>query len=164
MRYAESTIKTKLNKVLTYVPVDDLLDRSLNSLSGGEKQLVALASALIKEPKILILDEALSMIDGVTKKQILNILKRLNNEKKMTIINVTHDIEETVYGSDIVVLSEGKIVLNDSKLNIYKEERLLKKLGLDLPFMVDLSNKLGYYGLVSDTMLNMNEMVNHLWK
>ena len=47
---------------------------------------------------------------------------------------------------------------------MYKEERLLKKLGLDLPFMVDLSNKLGYYGLVSDTMLNMNEMVNHLWK
>ena len=104
------------------------------------------------------------MIDGVTKKQILNILKRLNNEKKMTIINVTHDIEETVYGSDIIVLSEGKIILNDSKLNVYKEERLLKRLGLDLPFMVDLSNKLGYYGLVSDTMLNMNEMVNHLWK
>lgn len=164
MHYAESTIKTKLNKVLTYVPVENLLNRSLNTLSGGEKQLVALASALIKEPKILILDEALSMIDGVTKKQILNILKRLNNEKKMTVINVTHDIEETVYGSDIIVLSEGKIILNDSKLNVYKEERLLKKLGLDLPFMVDLSNRLGYYGLVSDTMLNMNEMVNHLWK
>lgn len=164
LQLAENTIKTKLNKIMDYVPIEGLLERNLNTLSGGEKQLVALASALIKSPKILILDEALSMIDGITKKQILNILKRLNNEKKMTIINVTHDIEETVYGNDIVVLNKGKIVLNDSKLNVYKEEKMLKKLGLDLPFMVDLSNKLGYYGLVSDTMLNMNEMVNHLWK
>lgn len=164
MQYAESTIKSKLNKVLTYVPIEDLLNRSLNSLSGGEKQLVALASSLIKEPKILILDEALSMIDGVTKKDILNILKRLNNEKKMTIINVTHDMEETVYGNRIVVLNHGKIILDNDKLNVYKEERVLKKIGLDLPFMVDLSNKLNYYGLVDDVILNMNEMVNHLWK
>ncbi len=164
MQYAESTIKSKLNKVLTYVPVESLLKRSLNTLSGGEKQLVALAAALIKEPKILFLDEALSMIDGVTKKEILNILKRLNNEKKMTIINVTHDIEETVYGNRIVVLNHGKIILNDDKLNVYKEERVLKRLGLELPFMVDLSNKLNYYGLVDDVILNMNEMVNHLWK
>ena len=59
---------------------------------------------------------------------------------------------------------DALLMIKPSKLNVYKEERLLKKLGLDLPFMVDLSNKLGYYGLVSDTMLNMNEMVNHLWK
>lgn len=164
MQYAESTIKSKLNKVLTYVPIENLLNRSLNTLSGGERQLVALASSLIKEPKILILDEALSMIDGVTKKEILTILKRLNIEKKMTIINVTHDMEETVYGTRIVVLEHGKIILDDEKLNVYKEERMLKKVGLDLPFMVDLSNKLNYYGLVDDVILNMNEMVNHLWK
>lgn len=163
-QYAESTIKSKLNKVLTYIPIEQLLNRSLNTLSGGEKQLVALASALIKEPKILILDEALSMIDGVTKKQILNILKRLNQEKKITIINVTHDMEETVYGSRIIVLEHGKIILDDEKLNVYKEERVLKRLGLDLPFMVDLSKKLNYYGLLDDVVLNMNEMVNRLWK
>lgn len=164
MCYAEGTVKSKFNKVLKYVPVENLLNRNLNSLSGGEKQLVALASALIKEPKILILDEALSMVDGITKKEILAILKRLNDEKKMTIINVTHDIEETVYGTRIIVLEHGKIVLDDNKSNVYKEEKTLKKVGLDLPFMVDLSNKLSYYGLVDDVILNMNEMVNHLWK
>lgn len=164
MQYSESTIKNKLSKVLDIIPIEHLLSRNPNSLSGGEKQLVALASVLITEPKILILDEAMTMVDGESKRDILKLLKKINNDKKITIINITHDMEETIYGDDIIILNKGKILINDSKLNVYKEEKLLKSCGLELPFMVDLSNKLGYYGLVDKTILDMNEMVNHLWK
>ena len=68
------------------------------------------------------------------------------------------------YGDKIIVLNNGKVILNDDKEVVYKEEKKIKSVGLELPFMVDLSNKLGYYGLVDDTILSMNEMVNHLWK
>lgn len=164
LEYAKSTIKTKVDKVLEFIPIKEILEKNPHYLSAGEKQLVSLASALITEPKILILDEAFSMVDGVMKDKILKLLKKLNREKKITIINVTHDIEETVYGDDIIVLDNGKIELSGDKLEVYKQEKKLKKLGLDLPFMVDLSNKLSYYGLVDKTILDMNEMVNHLWK
>ena len=139
-------------------------EKNPHYLSGGEKQLVALASALVTDPKILILDESLSMLNGVEKNNILKLLKKLVKDKKMTIINVTHDMEETVYGDKIVVLDFGKILFNDNKEVIYKEEKKLKSVGLELPFMVDLSNKLRYYGLVDEDILSMSEMVNHLWK
>jgi len=164
LEYAKSTIKNKVDKVLEYIPIKEILEKNPHYLSAGEKQLVSLASALITEPKILILDEAFSMVDGVMKDKILKLLKKLNHEKKITIINITNDVEETVYGDEIIVLANGKIKLNGEKIEVYKQEKQLKKLGLDLPFMVDLSNKLSYYGLVDKTILNMNEMVNHLWK
>ena len=82
----------------------------------------------------------------------------------MTIINVTHDMEDTIYGDKIIVLDNGKVIFNDDKAVVYNEEKKLKSLGLELPFMVDLSRKLKYYGLVDGDILSMNEMVNHLWK
>ena len=63
-----------------------------------------------------------------------------------------------------IYIPEAIISFNDDKKAVYKEERALKKIGIDLPFMVDLSNKLSYYGLVDETILSMSEMVNHLWK
>ncbi len=164
LEYERTTIKSKVDKVLEYIPIKELLEKNPHYLSGGEKQLVSLASALITEPKILILDEAFTMVDGVMKDKILKLLKKINHEKKITIINVTHDMEETIFGDEIVVLDKGKLVLSGDKLEVYKQEKKLKRLGLDLPFMVELSNKLSYYGLVDKTILDMNEMVNHLWK
>lgn len=164
LQYTPKTIESKIKKISEYLKIEDLLEKNPHYLSGGEKQLVALASAMVTEPKILILDEALTMLDGVEKDNILKLLKRMVKEKKITIINVTHDMEETTYGDQIIVLDKGKIIFNDDKEIVYKEEKKLKSVGLELPFMVDLSNKLRYYGLVDDDILSMNEMVNHLWK
>lgn len=164
LNYSPSTIDQKIQKISEYLKIEHLLEKNPHYLSGGEKQLVALASALVLEPKILILDEALTMVDGVEKEQILKLLRKIVNEKKITVINVTHDMEDTVYGDKIIILNKGKVLFNDDKKAVYKEERALKKIGIDLPFMVDLSNKLSYYGLVDETILSMSEMVNHLWK
>lgn len=164
LQYTPKTIGDKIKKITEYLKIEDLLERNPHYLSGGEKQLVALASALVTEPKILILDEALTMLDGVEKDNILKLLKKLVKEKQITVINVTHDMEDTVYGDKIIVLHHGQVIFNDDKESVYKEEKKLKSIGLELPFMVDLSNKLRYYGLVDENIISMNEMVNHLWK
>ena len=125
--------------------------------------MVALAAALVHDPKILILDEALVRIDNQDKVKILEIIQKIYQEKKMTIINVTHDMEETIYGDDIIVIDSGKIVLKGPKELVLKEEKFYE-LGLELPFMAALSLKLQYYNLIDEMIFDMDELVNILWK
>ena len=143
-------IKEKIMKMANYIGISRLLEREPHSLSGGEKQLVALASALIHEPKILILDEALTMVDIRVRKQVYSILNDINKNKEVTIINVTHDMDE--------------LLLKGPKEKVLLEEKVFNKLNLDLPFMVSLSIKLKYYGLIDHLIFDMNEMVNTIWK
>ena len=157
-------IKVKVKEIANYVGITHLLEKEPHSLSGGEKQLVALASALVHEPKILILDEALTMVDTRVRKQIYDILNDIHKNKKVTIINVTHDMDEILYGEEILLLDNGKIILNGSKEEVLLEEKVFNKLNLDLPFMVSLSIKLMYYGLIDRLIFDMNEMVSEIWK
>ena len=157
-------IYSKVVEVSNYLGISHLLNKCSRELSGGEKQLVCLGCALVTGPKVLILDEALSMLDLKSKRKILSILKRIKKDYNVTIINVTHDIEESVYGDDILLIDNGSIILHDEKKNVYKCEKELRKYGFDLPFMVDLSNRLSYYDLVNGSVFDMNKMVDLLWK
>ena len=164
LNYSREYIYSRINEVSKYLGISHLLDCDPHSLSGGEKQLVCLGCCLMTAPKLIILDEAFSMIDDLHKLKILKFLKNLNRKYGVTIINITHDIEESVYGDNIAIIDSGKVVINDKKDIIYKNEKLLKSIGFDLPFMVDLSNRLSYYGLVEKTIYDMEEMVDLLWK
>lgn len=157
-------IKTKVKEIAEYIGISKLLERVPHSLSGGEKQLVALASALVHEPKILILDEALTMVDIKVRKKIYDILEDLHKNKDITIINVTHDMDEVLYGEDIILLDKGNIILKGLKEEVLLEEKVFNKLNLELPFMVSLSIKLKYYGLVDRLIFDMEEMVDEIWK
>ena len=99
-----------------------------------------MAGALVIKPKVLLLDEAMTMIDERYKNKVVKLLKKLNEEDKVTILNVTHDPEDCLLGNEVVVL------------------------GLDLPFMVKLSSKLKYYGLVKDIELLPARLVDEVWK
>lgn len=164
MNLSKKEIWNRVKEVSSYVGIDDLLEVEPHSLSSGEKQLVSLASAIAIEPKIIILDEALTMIDRLEKEKIFKILKELNEKKDVTILNITHDLDESLYGNDILLLQDGKVVLHGSKEEVLKEEQLLKNAGLELPFLVDLSIRLMYYGVLDHMILDMNEMVNTIWK
>lgn len=164
MQVDPKIIKGKVKEISELIGIQDILEREPHTLSGGEKQLVALASALIIEPDILILDEALTMLDMDDRNKIYNILNKVNIEKNITILNVTHDIDEVLFGNDIIVLDEGNIILNGSKELVLQEEKTFNKLGLTLPFMAELSIKLRYYGLVDHLIFDMDEMVDELWK
>ncbi|MDD2435039.1 MAG: ATP-binding cassette domain-containing protein [Bacilli bacterium] len=164
MKFKKQDIRDRIEKYTKYLGIFDLLEREPHRLSGGEKQLVALASALIIEPKILILDEALTMVDTELKEKTYKLLQELHQNHNITIINVTHDLEDSLYGEDIVVIDQGQVVLKGPKELVLKEEKILSNIGLDLPFMASLSLKLKYYDLVDDLILDMDEMVDVLWK
>ena len=164
MQTKPTTIKKKITSISKYLGIDKILDRAPYTLSGGEKQLVALAVALVKEPELLILDEALTMVDLETREKVYDILKDINKEQGITILNITQDMDEILYGDTIFIMDNGKIVLKGPTKEVLSEEKIFTKLGLSLPFMAELSIKLKYYGLVDDIILDMNEMVDLLWK
>ena len=164
LNISPSNIKKKLDEIVSYLKIEHLLNKNVNQLSGGEKQLIALASVLITEPKVLILDQAFTMLDGESHKNLLSVIKKIHQEKKMTIINVTLDMNDTVYSDQIIVLNKGQVLFDDTKEQIYKEDKKLRSIGLNLPFLADLSKKLSYYDLLDDIVLNMNTMVKKLWK
>ncbi len=157
-------IRNKINEVSGYLNITELLEKNPFQLSGGQKQLVAIASILVLEPKILILDEAINRIDYLERNNILEVLYKLNKEKGITIINITHDIEEALYGDDVVLIDNGKIILNGSKELVFNEEKVFNTIGIDIPFMASLSLKLMYYNLIDEMIFDMDEMVNKLWK
>lgn len=160
--------KEEIHKLVTDVAkrlqITNLLDIEPHRLSGGQMQKVALASALVLKPKILILDEALSMIDPYDKNEIMKMLRKYHKETNTTILNFTSDIEETIYCDRIVGLYKGQIGIDGPVKAVLSEERAMKKLGLDLPFIVDLASRLKLYGLLDDIELDMDKMVNKLWK
>lgn len=164
MQIEPKVIKQKVKEISKYLNIEDILEREPHTLSGGQKQLVSLASALVIEPDILILDEALTMIDNDERNKIYKILCDVNNDKGITIINVTHDMDEVLFGQNLIVLDEGNIILSGPKELVLQEEKIFNKLGLTLPFMVELSIKLKYYGLVKNLIFDMDELVDILWK
>ena len=141
-------IDRRVKEISEYLDITHLLNRDPHRLSGGEKQVVAFASALVIEPEILIFDEAFTMLDYKYKEKIYKVLDNCNKENNTTIINVTHDLEDTIYGKDIIVMDKGKIIIKGSKEDVLREEKIFNKIGLDLPFIVELSIKLNYYGLL----------------
>ena len=164
LNYSKEDIKKNVLEVSKLINIENLLNIEPHRLSGGQMQKVAIASALILKPKILILDEALSMIDPYDKDEIMKKLKRYHKENNTTILNFTSDIEETVYSDRIVGLYNGKLGIDGPAKGVLNEERAMKKLGLDLPFTVDLAMKLKLYGLIDDIELDMDKMVNKIWK
>lgn len=162
--YTDDQIAQKITIISQKFEIENLLDYSVANLSGGEKQIIALAIALLNDPKLLLLDDAFSMVDGVQKEKIYKILKKINREQKTTIVQVIHDIDDALYGKEVAIIDEGRIVLHGKNEKVFEEEKTFKKAGLELPFMASLSSKLKFYELVDTTILDMDKMVNVLWK
>lgn len=160
----EIEISNKILEISRYLNIDDLLDCIPSSLSSGQKQVISLVLALVNNPKILIIDDALDMVDSITKDKILTLLRRINNNEKITIIYVTKNLDETLYSKRLVLLYEGKVLLDGKPKKMLENVNAFKDARMSLPFMVDLSKKLQYYELVDKINFNMDKLVNVLWK
>ena len=164
MNLSNDEIDVRFKEIVNYLNIEHLLDCIPHSLSGGEKQLVSLGVALMLKPDILIVDESLNMVDALTKDELLKLLKKLHKENNMAIIYVTHDLEDTMYTDRVVLLSNGEICLDQKIKKAFNDDKIYRDAGLSLPFMIDLSKKLQYYGLVDKLEFNMDKLVNKLWK
>jgi ABC-type cobalt transport system, ATPase component len=140
----------------------DFLDKEPMRLSGGQKQRVAIAGVLAMAPELLVFDEATSMLDPLGKKEINELIKKIHEEKQLTIISITHDIEEVVHSDQVIVLDEGKVVLNGTPEEVLQQEELLVKLQLDVPFAYKLSKSLQKQGLKVKTHIDMEGLVDEL--
>ena len=119
---------------------------------------------LREDVKLLIIDDAFSMLDIIQKEKIFKLLKKLNREKKTTIVYLTSDVESIVYGKSIAIISNKTIIKNEPLKTILKDEKSFKSAKQKLPFMADLSLKLKYYNLIDDIILEESKMVDALWK
>ncbi len=157
-------IEKRILAIAKLFGISKLLDKKTIDLTNSEKQQVLLAISLLHNPKILLLDHPFSMMDYSTKQKVKQILKNYQQEHNLTVILTTTSLEDTLDTDYLYILNQGDIVMEGKPLTVLKEDTLLNRLGLSLPFMVDLSLKLEFYELLDHTETNMNRMVDTLWK
>lgn len=160
----KTEIIRRINDVTELLELKNILDKDPHRLSGGEKQKVALASILVMNAKIIVLDDALSMINPFEKKELLKVLKKLHDTTDLTIITISSNLEEVLMADKLVVMNYGIKVIEGDTSEILKQESIFIEVGMRPPFMVDLSLKLKDYDLVNDITLDMKDLVNKLWQ
>lgn len=133
--------------------------KNKKDLTEFDELKLKILSSLNSENKIFVFFNVLTYLDNKFKN---TLIKYLKSQDKI-IINYTTDIEETLLLDYLIVLHENKVVMEGKKELVLKEEKILKKLGFNLPLVVELSNGLKYYGLINKTYFNNNELVNALW-
>lgn len=131
-------------------------------LSGGQKQRVAIAGVLAMAPSILIFDEATSMLDPQGKAEINDLIQEIHKEQKLTIISITHDIEEVAHGDYVIVLDKGKVVMQGKPQEILKEEEKLIALHLDIPFSMKFIKAMKKQGIDVESSITMEGLVETL--
>lgn len=144
--------------------ISKLLDKKTSDLTNSERQEVQLVISLLHSPSILLLDNAFSMMSRVTKNRIMKALKKYQVENRLTIILTTTNLDDILDTDYLYILNDGDIIIEGSPLEVLREDTILNKLGFSLPFMVDLSLKLEFYELLNDIEVDMNRMVDELWK
>ncbi|NTW96088.1 MAG: energy-coupling factor transporter ATPase [Erysipelotrichaceae bacterium] len=151
-----------INNYAARVDMSKYLDQEPTRLSGGQKQRVAIAGVLAMKPEILILDEATSMLDPEGKSEINALVNALHKEYGMTILSITHDIEEVKKSDHVLIMFEGKIVKDGLPSEIMIDEKEMISLKLDAPFSVKLANALKRRGIVLKETLDTERMVAEL--
>lgn len=154
----------RIQDSLKKVEMDQFLDQEPHHLSGGQKQRVAIASVLALQPAIIILDEATSMLDPRGREEVLNIVRELKDSRNITVISITHDLEEAARADRIFVMNKGELFKEGSPEQIFELDEELISLGLDIPFPIKMSKALRKKGFTfSRHFLSEEELVNELW-
>ena len=151
-----------INRYSKVVRMENFLDHEPTKLSGGQKQRVAIAGILAMSPSIIILDEATSMLDPRGRKEINELVRELKKQNNMTIISITHDIEEAKNADRVILLNKGEIVDCDKPQKILTNEKLLKELKLDIPFSLKIARKLQKKGYQIKDTLDVEELEKQL--
>ncbi|WP_203364231.1 energy-coupling factor ABC transporter ATP-binding protein [Bacillus sp. REN10] len=159
-----AVMKERVEDSLHKVGMLDFLNQEPHHLSGGQKQRVAIAGVIALQPEIILLDEATSMLDPRGREEVLQTVRQLNEEQHLTVISITHDLEEAARADRIIVLNEGKVHTVGTPEEIFQLNEELVQLGLDVPFSVKLSEQLRSNGFsIQQNYLTEEELVRELW-
>ena len=158
---------SKMNEIIrkyaSLVGMENYLDKEPSNLSGGQKQRVAIAGVLALAPSLLILDEATSMLDPRGRKEIRNLIFKMKEENpSLTIISITHDVEEAYLSDEVIVLNEGKIILKDNPRVVFENKEKILESKLSLPFIIQIKDELKKEGIDLSESLTLESVVDAL--
>ena len=156
-------IRRRVDECLEIVNMTKYAQSSPSKLSGGQKQRVAIASVLAMNPEILILDEPTAMLDPKGRSEVIKTIKMLNEEKDITVVLITHYMDEAAQADRTVVIDDGEIVLDGTPKEVFKNGEKLKSLGLDVPQVTELAYELRKMGIeISDDVLTVDECFDEI--
>lgn len=155
-------IRERVDNALKTVGMYEHRLKAPNKLSGGQKQRVAVAGIIAMKPMCIVLDEPTAMLDPSGRREVMNTVKKLNKEEGITIVLITHYMDEAVQADRVVVMNDGQIKLDDTPRNVFAKVDEIKALGLDVPQSTELVYRLGIK--CENTVLNANECVDLLKK
>ncbi len=156
-------IGKRIDFALSSVNMQEFRHSSPKRLSGGQKQRIAIAGVLALKPKVLVLDESTAMLDPQGRKEVLSVVEDLNNKERVTVINITHYMDEVVRADKVVVLNDGEAVMVGTPKEVFAEANKIKECGLELPLARKLADRLKSEGLnISKNVLTEDDLVEEL--
>jgi energy-coupling factor transport system ATP-binding protein len=159
-----SEIRTRVDEALAAVGMSGHAKGTPFRLSGGQKQRVAIAGILAIRPRVMVLDESTAMLDPIGRHEVMEVIKRLNKEEKITIVLITHFMEEAAAADRIIVLNEGRIAMQGGK-EIFLRAGELESMGLSCPLPLRIADSLSQRGVVlKEGILTRGELVEEISK
>lgn len=155
----------RVEESLRAVGMIEYRHHSPNKLSGGQKQRVAIAGIMAMKPECIILDEPTAMLDPTGRKEVIRTITRLNQEEKVTVLLITHYMEEVIGADKVIVMDKGQIVMQGTPREVFSQVEELKKYRLDVPQVTELAYELRKSGLkIPEGILSVDELVNEIAK
>lgn len=156
-------IRERVEKSLSFVGMLPARRRAPHLLSGGQKQRVAIAGVLAMEPQCIILDEPTAMLDPRGRVEVMNTVLQINKESGLTVIHITHYMDEALYADRVVVMDRGRVIMEGSPKEVFLEKERLLSLGLDVPPLGKLAAMLSSAGVpIRPDTLTVDELVDEL--
>ena len=153
-------IRHRVDEALNIVDMNEYRQHAPHLLSGGQKQRIAIAGVIAMKPECIILDEPTAMLDPSGRKEVINTVLKLNRGEKITIIYITHFMDEVVYADRVIVMNAGEIVMEGVPRQIFTKVKKLRDLGLDVPQITELAYRLNSKGIkINPGILTVDEMV-----
>lgn len=160
-----SEIRRRVDDALETVGMTEYKKGSPNQLSGGQKQRIAIAGVIAMRPRCIVFDESTAMLDPIGRRQVMATMEKLNKEYGITIIHITHYMQEAIMADRIIVMDKGQVMLEGSPRQVFKEVKKLKEIGLDVPDTTYLTYLLKEAGFNIDTeILTIDEVTEAIWQ
>ena len=156
-------IRRRIDDSMKNVGINDKREKEPHLLSGGQKQRDAIARILAMRPECIVLDEATAMLDPIGRKEVMDVVKKLNQDFNITIVHITHNMDEAVMADRVIVLDGGKIVMSGTPKEVFSHVKEIKALGLDVPQVTEFMHELIARGIkLPENILTVDEAVTCL--
>ena len=159
---AQESMQEIIERSAERVRMTKYLHQEPTRLSGGQKQRVAIAGVLAMKPKLLIFDEATAMLDPQGKDEIKKVIMDIHKETGLTVLSITHDIDEIAQADYVIALGDGRVVMTGTPEEVFQDEEKLRKIQLDIPFAMKLSKELEKLGIHTEQHITMEGLVEEL--